>query len=79
MTEQKQSLLKDRYFRTGLISTILSFLACLSVHIFTILGVTTAVAWIVDVERALLFATAAFFFLTVYAVIRHRQRKHIHS
>lgn len=72
-TREKGSLLKDRLLRTGLVSTAVAFLACLSTHILAIAGVTGAIALAGTVEHALLFAVAAFAALTIYAAIRHRR------
>lgn len=73
MPTQHPSLLRDRFFGSSLAVTIIAFLACLSTHIATILGIAGAIAWIGELEHALLFATIAFAGLTLYAWRRHRR------
>lgn len=66
-------LLSDRLFRTGLVSTVLAVLVCLSTHILAFLGVVGAVAWFSTLEHAAVVAVFAFAALTAYAVYRHRR------
>lgn len=70
---KKNTLSRDRLFRTGLLTTVLAVLSCLSTHILAILGVVGATAWLSTVEHALVFAVVGFAGLTVYAVVRHRR------
>lgn len=72
-TGPQSSLLKDRFFRTSLASTVLVFLACLSTHLLTIAGVAGAIALGDTLEHGLMFAAIAFAGLTIYAVVRHRR------
>lgn len=73
MAPQTKTLVRDRLFRTGLLSTALAVLSCLATHILTILGVVGATAWLSTLEHALVVAVVAFTGLTVYAVVRHRR------
>lgn len=73
MQRQSPSLLRDRFFGGSLAATIIAFIACLSTHIITILGVAGAIAWLGELEHALLFTTVAFSGLTLYAWRRHRR------
>lgn len=70
----KKPLLKDRLFRTSLLSTIVMVALCLSTHLVAIAGMAGAVALFSDMEHGLMFAAIGFAALTVYAVIRHRRR-----
>jgi len=65
-------LLKDRFFRAGLVSTILALLACLATHLVTLLGVVGAVAWLGTVEHALVIAVIGLAALTGYAAYKHK-------
>lgn len=75
MTSQPKAntLIRDRLFRTGLLSTALAVLTCLSTHILTILGVVGATAWLATLEHALVVALVGFVGLTFYAFVRHRR------
>ena len=66
-------LMRDRFFGRSLAATGVALLACLATHGLAILGLAGAVAWIGEIEHALLFATVAFAALTVYAWWRHRR------
>lgn len=67
------TLIRDRLFRTGLLSTALAVLSCLSTHILVFLGVIGATAWLSTLEQALVVAVVGFAGLTIYAVVRHRR------
>src|SRR3546814_20016552 len=67
------ALIRDRLFRTGLLSTALAVLTCLSTHILTILGVAGATAWFATLEHALVVALVGCVGLTFYAFVRHRR------
>lgn len=66
-------LLKDRFFRTGLVSTILALFACLVTHLVTLLGVVGAVAWLGTMEHALVIAVIGLSALTGYAAYKHKR------
>lgn len=66
------TLFKDRFFRTGLVSTTLALGACLATHLVTLFGVVGAVAWLGTLEHALVIAAIGFAALTGYAAYRHK-------
>lgn len=66
-------LLKDRLFRTGLVSTTLALAACLATHLVTLFGVVGAMAWLGSLEHALVVAVVGLAGLTAYAAYRHRR------
>lgn len=72
-TDTKSQLMHDRLFRNSLWSTLLALSACLATHLVTLLGVVGAVAWLSDIEHALLVALVGLAGLTVYAYFRHRR------
>lgn len=73
MTHSK-SLFNDKFFQISIFSTGASILACLSLHILTIMTMAGAIGWFSKVEHVLIFAAVASLLLTIYAVVRHKIR-----
>ena len=73
---QANSLRRNRLFRNSFAASMIAILGCLSTHILTILGVTSAAMWLGTVEHALVVAAVGGVTLTLYAVFRHRRCRH---
>lgn len=67
------SVMRDPFFKTSLWSTVVTLLACLATHLLTLFGLIGAVAWMTDVEHALVVALVGLAVLTIYAFFRHRR------
>ncbi len=70
------SVFHDAFFKRSFWSTITALVACLATHLLTLFGIVGAVAWLSDVEHALVIALIGFAVLTVYAFFRHKRCRH---
>ncbi|GHE81572.1 hypothetical protein [Thalassotalea profundi] len=73
MNNKNQSYLSNSLIKKSLISTVIMFLACLSVHLLTLLGLAGAIAYIGEIEHALLFLTITSFCLTIIVIYKHKK------
>ncbi len=79
MTTQHTARPNSRFLVASLSATVLAVVACLSTHLVVLLGLAGMVAWLGQLEHALLFASVGFGALTLFAAYRHRKGGKCHD